>query len=138
MKSGMVADGAIVRNDIELGPGKPPPGLGNSAIGDEAFMQDIAIFLALCPLALEVEGVAGGQQSRTRHNLGWRCPAHIPEDPGLVIVVVGAVIALDFVAFQIILEPDMSARLYYACVFVVIYFISLKLPVCGIQHNVAA
>src|SRR6202167_105435 len=83
VKGGVVADRAIMRNDIELGGLEPPPGLRNSTIRDESFVQNVAIRLTLRSFALEVERIAGGQQAGPRHDLGRRCPAHVPEDPGL-------------------------------------------------------
>ena len=69
-------NGALAGNDIEKGSVEGPPRFWDFAIGDEAFVEYQAGLDAIGPLAFVIEGIAGGEQSRPSHDLGWRGAAH--------------------------------------------------------------
>ena len=138
MKDGVVTDGPFIGNDVELGRGESPPRLRNFAICHESVIQNVVIRFALRPFSFEIERIVGGQQTGPRHDLGRRCPAHIPEDAGLIEIVIFAVIAFQLVAFQVILESNMPTRFHFAGVLVVIHLVGFELPVDRVDDNVAA
>ena len=70
MKNRVVGDGAITGNNVEGRAIQPPPRLGDFAIGHEAVVDDIAIFLAFRPLTLEIERITCSQKAGARHDLG--------------------------------------------------------------------
>ena len=137
-KNGMVSDGAVVRKNVEFGRGEPPPRFWNLAIGDESVVDDVFSVFALAPFPFEIEGIAGGEQAGTRHDLGLRGSAHIVKDSRLGVYVVLGVIAVELGSVQKVFIADVAPRLHVAGVVVVIHRVGIQFLVDAFNVNVAA
>jgi hypothetical protein len=96
------------------------------AIRNESAVQDVFLVDALGPLTFEIEGIAGGQNARTRLDFGGRSAINLVENACLVINVVGGVIAFYLVTVKKMLETNVSARYSISRVTVVIDFVGVQ------------
>src|SRR5579862_2346639 len=114
MKDRFVGDGALAGHDVELGSREVPPRLGNSAIRHKAFMNDVAVFGALGPKALEIKRIAGGQQAGTRNDLRDGGAPEIVKETRLGIHVVVPVVTFELRPIEEVLVADVSTEIGFA------------------------
>src|SRR5260370_12895869 len=138
LKDRVVCNHTVVRDDIEGRRGQAPPRSGDFAIRYEAFMQHITVFFTFCPFPLEIKGVTGRQEAGSRDDLGGRNAVYIVEDSGFGSDVILAVIAVDLVALDEILEVNMPSSLRLASVFVVVDLVRQELFFSGLEMRMPA
>ena len=108
-KRAFVGDGALVGNDVERFAAQSPPRLGRLAVGDEAAVEYVFLTDSLRPLSFEVERIVGGEHAGFGDDFGTGFADHIVELAGLLVGVVGEVVAPHFhVAIEIV-EEDVAA-----------------------------
>ena len=86
-----------------------PPRLRRLAVGDEAVVQYVFRTDSLRPFAFEMERIVGGQHAGLGDDFGTGFADHVVELAGLLVGVVGEVVAPHFhVAIEIV-EEDVAA-----------------------------
>ena len=104
-----VGDGAVAGDHVERRAAQHPPRVGDCAVGNQAVVKDILIFLSFCPLTLKIERVTCSQDTRPGVDLRRRRAAHFIELARLLFDVVLHAIGIQLLAGGELLEANMPS-----------------------------
>src|ERR1019366_3812922 len=83
-KRAVVSLGAISRDDVELRPAQPPPGLRQGTVGHPAVVQNVLGFVALGPFPFKMKRRFGSEKTGFSGDSRLRLPNHLVEFAVLV------------------------------------------------------
>lgn len=105
----MARDGSLSGDDVEDGCVERPPRFRHFAIGNKAFVKDVAVSDPVGPERLKVEGICGCQDAWTGHDFCGRGAADAVEFAFFGFEIVFAAVGVQYVAGEEMLQPHMAA-----------------------------